>query len=162
MGKTLVTVAGAAAVVVAVAFGTRVMDAPASHAGSTSDRLGTVNADPDGKAIFHGKGMCFACHGPEGAGTPVGPALNDGEWIHFEARPDADRLRALVRAGVEGGVPGPHAPHGRRHPERRGAGRGGRVRVVPQRVVPGPQRSTKRRSRRRSSRCSIPRRDQTL
>ena len=36
-----------------------------------------VNA---GRAIFHGKGTCFACHGPELQGTQVAPTLKAHEW----------------------------------------------------------------------------------
>jgi mono/diheme cytochrome c family protein len=28
-------------------------------------------------------GVCFACHGENGVGTPIGPALNDQQWIHI-------------------------------------------------------------------------------
>lgn len=27
--------------------------------------------------------LCVACHGAAGAGTPIGPALNDQDWIHI-------------------------------------------------------------------------------
>lgn len=75
---------------------------------------GSVGAEPDGKALFHGKGMCFTCHGAEGAGTAIGPALNDGEWLHFDEPPDADRLAALVGSGVTQLVrfPAPMPPRG--------------------------------------------------
>ncbi len=34
-----------------------------------------------GNQIFHGTGLCFACHGADAKGT-VGPNLTDAEWIH--------------------------------------------------------------------------------
>ena len=33
-----------------------------------------------GRTIFHGDGLCVACHGPDAAGD-VGPDLTDGEWL---------------------------------------------------------------------------------
>lgn len=33
-----------------------------------------------GRAIFHGKGMCFACHGPQLEGTQVAPTLKQHAW----------------------------------------------------------------------------------
>ncbi|MEI6413066.1 MAG: cytochrome-c oxidase, cbb3-type subunit III [Pseudomonadota bacterium] len=37
-----------------------------------------------GKAIFNGKGTCFACHGPEGKGMAVlgAPNLTDSVWLY--------------------------------------------------------------------------------
>jgi mono/diheme cytochrome c family protein len=34
-----------------------------------------------GDQIFHGTGLCFACHGADAKGT-VGPDLTDQVWIH--------------------------------------------------------------------------------
>ena len=34
-----------------------------------------------GKAIFTGVGTCFACHGANGEGGPVGPPLAKNEWV---------------------------------------------------------------------------------
>lgn len=56
-------------------------------------------ADP-GKALFQGKGSCFACHGREAGGTQLGPDLTDAEWINFEARPTGDQMEELIRDGV--------------------------------------------------------------
>ena len=33
-----------------------------------------------GRAIFHGKGMCFACHGPALEGTQIAPTLLPHAW----------------------------------------------------------------------------------
>lgn len=33
-----------------------------------------------GRAIFHGKGMCFACHGQALEGTQVAPTLKSHAW----------------------------------------------------------------------------------
>lgn len=58
-----------------------------------------IAPDP-GKAIFEGKGGCFACHGMNGEGAPLGPDLTDDDWLHFETRPDVGELKALVKQGV--------------------------------------------------------------
>lgn len=33
-----------------------------------------------GRAIFHGKGTCFACHGPQLEGSQVAPTLKKHAW----------------------------------------------------------------------------------
>ena len=33
-----------------------------------------------GRAIFHGKGMCFACHGPSLEGSQLAPTLKAHAW----------------------------------------------------------------------------------
>jgi mono/diheme cytochrome c family protein len=33
-----------------------------------------------GRVIFHGKGMCFACHGAQLQGTQVAPTLKNHAW----------------------------------------------------------------------------------
>ena len=38
----------------------------------------------EGQALFNGAGTCFACHGTDGAGSPVGPAMDDDEWLQIE------------------------------------------------------------------------------
>jgi mono/diheme cytochrome c family protein len=34
-----------------------------------------------GDEIFHGSGLCFACHGNDAKGA-VGPNLTDDQWLH--------------------------------------------------------------------------------
>ena len=51
-----------------------------------------------GKALFAGPANCFACHGPEGAGTPLAPKLADGEWLHIDGSYTA--IVDLVTKGV--------------------------------------------------------------
>jgi mono/diheme cytochrome c family protein len=41
--------------------------------------------------------VCTACHGPAGVGTPLGPALNDQEWIHIDGS-----FEEIVRITEEG------------------------------------------------------------
>lgn len=61
---------------------------------------GAAAQEQPGKALFEGKGACFACHGPGAKGTPVGPDLTDGEWLHFEERPTLEAVIELVKQGV--------------------------------------------------------------
>jgi mono/diheme cytochrome c family protein len=51
-----------------------------------------------GQTLFGGGGMCFACHGANGAGGPLGPALNDGEWLHIDGSYDA--IAGIINTGV--------------------------------------------------------------
>lgn len=34
----------------------------------------------EGQQLY--RGVCMGCHGAQGAGSGIGPALNDAEWIH--------------------------------------------------------------------------------
>jgi mono/diheme cytochrome c family protein len=51
-----------------------------------------------GKAVFTGPGVCFACHGMDGAGT-AGPSLADSVWIHN--RGEYEKIVLLIRNGVD-------------------------------------------------------------
>jgi mono/diheme cytochrome c family protein len=42
--------------------------------------------------------VCVACHGAGGIGSPVGPALNDTNWLHITG--DFDELVAIINSGV--------------------------------------------------------------
>lgn len=42
--------------------------------------------------------VCAPCHGPEGAGTQLGPALDDSEWIGTGGT--LDTLASVIRVGV--------------------------------------------------------------
>lgn len=55
----------------------------------------------EGKAIFTGKGNCFACHGPDAKGTPLAPDLTDTKWINIDGS-----LASIVQL-VKTGVPQP-------------------------------------------------------
>jgi len=67
-----------------------------------------------GKAIFEGKGNCFACHGPTAKGTPLAPDLTDNSWVNFDARPSTAEVEGLVKKGVPKPVehPAPMPPMG--------------------------------------------------
>ena len=58
-----------------------------------------------GSEIFAGGGNCAACHGPQGAGTPLAPRLSDREWLNVDGSYPA--LAELIRVGV---------PRPKRHP----------------------------------------------
>lgn len=55
-------------------------------------------AGQDGKAIFEGKGNCYACHGKDAKGTPLAPNLTDSVWINVDGSLEA--IRELVSKGV--------------------------------------------------------------
>jgi mono/diheme cytochrome c family protein len=60
--------------------------------------VAAARQDDEGRRVFTGKGLCTACHGPAGRGTPLGPDLGDGEWLHVPATVEA--IDSLIRAGV--------------------------------------------------------------
>jgi mono/diheme cytochrome c family protein len=43
--------------------------------------------------------VCVACHGAGGIGSPVGPALNDGAWIHITGT--FDEIVHITTTGVQ-------------------------------------------------------------
>ena len=57
-----------------------------------------------GKKIFHGEvagATCSGCHGADGIGTPVGPALDGGKWLW------SDGSLAALTGTIKDGVPEP-------------------------------------------------------
>jgi cbb3-type cytochrome c oxidase subunit III len=50
-----------------------------------------------GDSIFHGAGMCYACHGQKAEGV-VGPNLTDAEWIHGDG--SIDMIIKTVTHGI--------------------------------------------------------------
>ena len=70
--------------------------------GATADQVAL------GKKIFHGEvagATCSGCHGADGMGTPVGPALDSGTWLW------GDGSLAAITDTIKNGVPEP-----RQHP----------------------------------------------
>jgi len=57
-----------------------------------------IAQDTAGKAIFTGKGLCYACHGPDAKGTPLAPDLTDDKWLNIDGSVEA--IVKLVTAGV--------------------------------------------------------------
>lgn len=50
-----------------------------------------------GDEIFHGSGLCFACHGNDAKGA-VGPNLTDDQWLHSKG--SYDDIVKQVMTGV--------------------------------------------------------------
>jgi mono/diheme cytochrome c family protein len=51
-----------------------------------------------GRQLYEGQGACFSCHAMDASGTPIGPNLRDGEWLHIDGSLDA--LAAIITTGV--------------------------------------------------------------
>jgi mono/diheme cytochrome c family protein len=52
-----------------------------------------------GEAVYRGAGICFTCHGPNGAGVPgLGSSLTDSEWLHSDG--SIEGIIATVTEGV--------------------------------------------------------------
>lgn len=54
-----------------------------------------------GGEIFAGPGTCYTCHGANGTGSPLAPALNDTEWLNIDGG-----FEGLVTV-ITNGVPTP-------------------------------------------------------
>jgi mono/diheme cytochrome c family protein len=74
------------------------------------DRAPTFQALPEGVTaamvttgteLFDGVGVCYTCHGPDGAGTGLAPNLGDAVWLHSDGS-----YPALVKQ-IKEGVPQP-------------------------------------------------------
>jgi len=65
-----------------------------------------------GRELFHGTANCAACHGPAGAGTDSGPALQQGVWMH-----GPDTFEGIL-ARVIHGVPKAYSTRGLAMPMR--------------------------------------------
>lgn len=53
-----------------------------------------------GDEIYHGKGQCFTCHGPDGKGTQLAPDQTDDNWIQFEKPVTWEKIQNIVKNGV--------------------------------------------------------------
>jgi cbb3-type cytochrome c oxidase subunit III len=69
---------------------------PTARVAAKSVEPGAVQ--PDGKAIFEGKGNCAACHGRDAKGTALAPDLTDDEWLNISGA--VEEIATLVRKGV--------------------------------------------------------------
>lgn len=59
--------------------------APAGPQKAGAVPQGATAADVQaGSQIFAAAGNCFTCHGQNGAGTGLAPALNDAEWLNVD------------------------------------------------------------------------------
>ena len=65
-----------------------------------------------GREVYASKGLCANCHGGDGSGSPLGPALTDDKWIHIIG--DVASIAANIRSGVADPVdyPTPMPPMG--------------------------------------------------
>jgi mono/diheme cytochrome c family protein len=62
----------------------------------------TDEVTDEGRKIFHGKGTCYACHGPKLQGGPVAPPLTGPKWRNGDG--SFDMILHIVRGGVPGTV----------------------------------------------------------
>jgi mono/diheme cytochrome c family protein len=58
----------------------------------------TDSAIAVGRALFHGAANCAGCHGVEGRGSEVAPALIDAAWLHGNG--SYEMISRLVLRGV--------------------------------------------------------------
>ena len=68
--------------------------------------LDAQEADPslvaEGRTLYAGIGLCFACHGVNGKGVPgAGVDLTDDEWLHDDGSFEAVVQRILSGVGVQ-------------------------------------------------------------
>lgn len=52
----------------------------------------------EGQQVFNGT-ICFSCHGMNGVGGPLAPALNDQEWLNI-ADGSYEQIVEVVKTGV--------------------------------------------------------------
>lgn len=61
----------------------------------------TAEMVQQGREIFHGQGICFTCHGQEGQGSALAPAMNDGTWLWVTGDGDQmEQIETIIRTGV--------------------------------------------------------------
>ena len=61
-----------------------------SHRGAAPDSALLVpSIIAAGRAIFHGRGSCHACHGDKLQGGPIAPPLTGASWRHINGNFDA-------------------------------------------------------------------------
>jgi len=56
----------------------------------------TAEMVSEGQRLY--SGICSACHGQNGVGGPLGPALNDQDWIHISG--EFDEIVNITTTGV--------------------------------------------------------------
>ena len=69
----------------------------------------TPDAIAKGDKIYHGAGLCYACHGPDAKGT-IGPNLVDDVWLHSKGSYEeilAQILKGIPKELSKSGVPMP-------------------------------------------------------
>lgn len=59
----------------------------------------TVEMVDEGREIYSGAGLCYACHGQDGKGMPgLGADLTDGDWVQIDG--SYESLVTLITDGV--------------------------------------------------------------
>ena len=72
---------------------------PAGGAKQGTAPAGATAADvTEGQKIFSATGNCFTCHGPNGGGSALAPALNDAQWLNITG--DYASIQQIVNNGV--------------------------------------------------------------
>jgi mono/diheme cytochrome c family protein len=59
----------------------------------------TAQMVQEGHRVYHGQGICYTCHGNDGAGTPLGPSLNDQQWLQIAG--EYEQIMEIIRTGVQ-------------------------------------------------------------
>jgi mono/diheme cytochrome c family protein len=57
----------------------------------------TAEMVAQGQTLFNQQ-VCMSCHGMNGAGSPLGPALNDGEWLNADGTYES--ILEVIHTGV--------------------------------------------------------------
>jgi mono/diheme cytochrome c family protein len=70
---------------------------PAPGANVTLPEGVTPEMVAQGEQIFNQQ-ICMSCHGVNGVGSPLGPALNDQEWLNADG--SYESIMNVVRTGV--------------------------------------------------------------
>ena len=107
--RRVVSTAGVAAVATAGVVGwSRPAPSPPSRPLAPLDSTAiTPEAIATGRQIFHGKGMCFACHGARLEGGPIAPPLKPHNWKDAKGG-DLDAIFYVDTHGVQGTAMVPH------------------------------------------------------
>jgi mono/diheme cytochrome c family protein len=73
----------------------------------------TAQMVQEGHRVYHGPGICLTCHGQDGRGTALGPALDDQQWLNIPTG-SYEEIMEVVRTGVARPVahPAPMPPMG--------------------------------------------------
>jgi mono/diheme cytochrome c family protein len=72
--------------------------APRQQAAGAAPPGATASDVSAGQTVFSSTGNCFTCHGQNGAGTALAPALNDKQWLNISG--DFPSIQQVVNNGV--------------------------------------------------------------
>lgn len=75
-------------------------------AAPSDSSLVTPDLIEQGRAVFHGKGTCHACHGDKLQGGPIAPSLRGGTWRHING--SLAGITNRVTNGLKGSIMMPH------------------------------------------------------